>query len=80
MNVGEPIDSGDAAIEGNFLAREYAGAKVTDFFDIGAERPLEVQHHFSHRRPPEFRQGQPCRLSWRRDDARVFTAEGGVAR
>lgn len=77
VNVGEPEAAGDAALSGNFLAREYAGAKVTDFFDIGAERPLEVQHHFSHRRPPEFSQGQACRLSWRRDDARVFAAEAG---
>jgi ABC-type Fe3+/spermidine/putrescine transport system ATPase subunit len=78
--VGEPAAAGDAALEGRFLAREYAGAKVTDFFEIGAERPLEVQHHFSHRRPPEFRQGQSYWLTWRRDDARVFAAQGGEAR
>ena len=77
VDVGEPAETGDATLSGYFLAREYAGAKVTDFFDIGAERPLEVQHHFSHRRPPEFSQGQVCRLSWRRDDARVFADGGG---
>ena len=78
--VDEPAADGDAALEGRFLAREYAGAKVTDFFEIGAERTFEVQHHFSHRRPPEFRQGQACRLAWRRDLARVFEAERGAAR
>ena len=78
VNVGEPAEVDDAVLEGRFLAREYAGAKAIDFFDIGAERPLEVQHHYGHRRPPEFRQGQSCRLAWRRNDARVFEAEGAA--
>jgi ABC-type Fe3+/spermidine/putrescine transport system ATPase subunit len=78
--IGEPGGHDEAAVEGRFLAREYAGAKVVDFFEVGSDRPLEVQHHLSHHRPPEFRQGQSCWLKWRRDDARVFEAdEGGAA-
>ena len=78
VNVGEPAEADVAVVEGRFLAREYAGAKTIDFFDIGAERPLEVQHHFGHRRPPEFQEGQSYRLAWRRNDARVFEAERGA--
>ncbi len=78
VGVDEPA-ADDVALDGRFLAREYAGAKVIDFFDIGVEQPpLEVQHHLSHRRPPEFRQHQVCRLGWRRDDARVFEAREGT--
>jgi TOBE domain-containing protein len=78
--VDEPATADAAAVEGRFIAREYTGAKVTDFFEIGAERTFEVQHHFSRRRPPEFRQGQSCRLTWRRDHARVFEAGRGAGR
>lgn len=65
---------GDSSIEGRFVANEYAGSKVIALFDTGHGRHFEVEYQLSHKRPPDFTLGQSQHLTWRAEDALVYSA------
>jgi ABC-type Fe3+/spermidine/putrescine transport system ATPase subunit len=65
---------GFSSIEGRFVANEYSGSKVVALFDTGHGRHFEVAYQLSHKRPPDFTQGQSKHLTWRAEDALVYSA------
>lgn len=66
---------GVSSIEGRFVANEYAGSKVVALFDTGHGRHFEVEYQLSHTRPPDFTQGQSKHLTWRVEDALVYSTQ-----
>ena len=60
----DSVGSGDGAVCGKYVASEYAGSRVLALFDVGAERPFEVEYQLGHVRPPEFTAGQRYALRW----------------
>ncbi|MCW5261961.1 ABC transporter ATP-binding protein [Verminephrobacter eiseniae] len=67
-------DPGVARITGAYLASEYAGSRVLALFETGVGAHFEVEYHLSHRRPPEFVQGQRYALHWQAADTLAYAA------
>ena len=74
VNDQASTEIGVSSIEGRFVANEYAGSKVIALFDTGHGRHFEVEYQLSHKRPPDFTQGQSQHLTWRAEDALVYSA------
>ena len=66
-------ESGDASVEGTFVASEYTGATVISFFALDDGGLVEVEAHLSHRPPPRYEERQRYKLIWKPQDAIVFT-------
>ena len=73
--VGEPdaaVGAGQVAVPGRFLASEYSGARTTGLFDVGGERPFEVEYYLGHRSAPAFERGRDYALRWDAGAALLF--------
>jgi ABC-type Fe3+/spermidine/putrescine transport system ATPase subunit len=70
--VDAPSGPGIARVPARFLASEYSGARTTGLFDVGTERPFEVEYYLGHRRPPDLRRDGAYALQWPAESAIVF--------
>ena len=71
---GPPPQPGTVQVAARFLTSEYAGARMSGFFDIGVGHPFEVEYHLGHRRPPDFLREARYALRWPAAQARVYPA------
>ena len=69
---GASAGAGRVSVPGRFLASEYSGARLTVLFDVGGERPFEVEYHLGHRSPPAFERDRDYALQWDAEAALVF--------
>lgn len=60
------------ALAARFVASEYLGASVMNFFEAADGKVIEVEHHISLGAPPTFRPRHDYLLTWNPADAVVF--------
>lgn len=63
------------ALRARFVASEYLGSSVMNFFETSDHKMLEVEHHLSLGVPQTFAPRQEYLLSWNPDQAIVFGRE-----
>ncbi|MBC7479958.1 MAG: ABC transporter ATP-binding protein [Pseudorhodobacter sp.] len=63
------------AIKGTFIASEYLGSSVMNFFEASDGKVLEVEHHISLGAPESYEARRDYLLTWNPDQAIVFGRE-----
>lgn len=63
------------SLRATFIASEYLGSAVMNFFDTGDGHVIEMEHHLSLGAPQEFEPRQDYLLTWNPDQAIVFGRE-----
>ena len=64
------------ALKATFIANEYLGSSVMNFFETADGKVVEVEHHLSLGAPQAFEPRQDYLLTWAADQAIVFGREG----
>ncbi len=68
--------SGDApALKATFIASEYLGSSIMNFFDAGHGHLVEMEHHLSLGAPEVYEPKQEYLLTWNPEQAIVFGRE-----
>jgi len=60
------------ALRANYVASEYLGAAIMNFFETDDGKVVEVEHHLSNGPPTIFAPGRAYDLTWKPDDGIVF--------
>ena len=63
------------AIKATFIASEYLGSAVMNFFEAEDGHVIEMEHHLSLGAPQEFEPRQSYLLTWNPEQAIVFGRE-----
>jgi Asp-tRNA(Asn)/Glu-tRNA(Gln) amidotransferase A subunit family amidase len=63
------------SLRATFIASEYLGSAVMNFFDAGDGHVIEMEHHLSLGAPQEFEPRQDYLLTWNPEQAIVFGRE-----
>ena len=64
------------ALRATFIASEYLGSAVMNFFEAAGGKVIEVEHHISLGAPETYEPKQDYILTWAPDQAVVFGREG----
>jgi ABC-type Fe3+/spermidine/putrescine transport system ATPase subunit len=65
------------ALKATFIASEYLGSSIMNFFDAGQGHPIEMEHHLSLGAPDIYEPRQDYLLTWNPEQALVFGREAG---
>lgn len=63
------------ALKATFIASEYLGSSVMNFFEAEDGHVVEMEHHLSLGAPQTFEPRQECLLTWNSEQAIVFGRE-----
>ncbi|MBC2836485.1 ABC transporter ATP-binding protein [Gemmobacter straminiformis] len=63
------------ALKATFIASEYLGSSIMNFFDAGHGHPIEMEHHLSLGAPDIYEPRQDYLLTWNPEQAIVFGRE-----
>jgi hypothetical protein len=64
------------ALKATYIASEYLGSSVMNFFETADGKLCEVEHHLSLGAPETYEPRQEYLLTWAADQAIVFGREG----
>jgi ABC-type Fe3+/spermidine/putrescine transport system ATPase subunit len=64
------------ALKATYIANEYLGSSVMNFFEAADGKVVEVEHHLSLGAPETYEPRQDYLLTWAADQAIVFGREG----
>ena len=68
--------TGGPALKATYIASEYLGSSVMNFFETADGKVVEVEHHLSLGAPETYEPRQDYILTWTPDQAIVFGREG----
>ena len=68
----QPLQQGEAGVNGRYLASEYTGAAFMYFFELANGKIIEVDNHLSHRAAQDLDVSANYTLAWKASDALVF--------
>lgn len=63
------------ALPATWIASEYLGSAIVNFFEIDGGQVVEMEHHLSLGAPQTFEPRQKCLLTWNPEQALVFGRE-----
>ena len=66
---------GGPALKATYIASEYLGSAIVNFFETEGGQVVEMEHHLSLGPPPQFTPRQQCSLTWDPREAIVFGRE-----
>ncbi len=76
MKVQSASDRSDGpALKATFIASEYLGSSIMNFFETGDGKVVEMEHHLSLGAPETYAPKQDYLLTWNPDHAIVFGRE-----
>ena len=65
------------SLKATYIASEYLGSSVMNFFDAGGGHLIEMEHHLSLGAPDTYEPRQDYLLTWNPEQAIVFGREAG---
>ncbi|AWB48855.1 ABC transporter ATP-binding protein [Gemmobacter aquarius] len=70
--------AGGPALKATFIASEYLGSSIMNFFDAGHGHLVEMEHHLSLGAPDVYEPKQDYLLTWNPEQAIVFGREAAL--